>query len=130
MNLLFVVLVGWVLLVVVVGGIAHEQGRSWVSYGLLAIVFSPLVAVAVLALLPHTQAELETVAKRDPLLRRCPHCAEFVKREASVCRYCHRAIESLPPATAAADGVSVMAGLVALLAGGAILGCVIYALGL
>jgi hypothetical protein len=26
----------------------------------------------------------------DESLKKCPHCAEFVKREASVCRFCQR----------------------------------------
>ena len=25
-------------------------------------------------------------------LKKCPHCAEYIKREANVCRFCHRKV--------------------------------------
>ena len=49
-------------------------------------------------LITHTNtARVEAAAVEVGEKRKCPFCAEFVKREARVCRYCQRDLPAAPP---------------------------------
>lgn len=54
---------------------AGKAGRIWFAWLLLAFFFSPLICAIFLAI----------VGKSG---QKCPKCAEIVKRDAIVCRYC------------------------------------------
>jgi hypothetical protein len=71
----------WLLAALIVGIVAaREFGRSGLAWGLLAIVFTPLVGALLFVLPP----------RRVP----CPFCAEPIKPSATLCRFCNR---TLPP---------------------------------
>lgn len=60
--------------------IAHSKGRSffgWWVYGALLFIIA----------LPHA---LLAKPVEGAGLKRCPHCAELIKDEARVCRFCGR----------------------------------------
>lgn len=72
----------------IAGAIASKKGRRAVTYFLLSILVTPLIGI-LLALVarPDVRAiEQERIASGQD--RRCPFCAEVVKREAKVCRFC------------------------------------------
>lgn len=73
--------IGWLIFAVIVGVIAGSRKRSGFGWFLLAVLISPLLAlILVLALgVPKPPAEAT---------KKCPQCAEFVKADAAVCRYC------------------------------------------
>lgn len=72
--------------------IAQSKGRSffgfWIYGMLLFIVALPH---ALLMKSNATAIEHRALAAGG---KKCPHCAEIIKREASVCRFCGRAIAS------------------------------------
>lgn len=75
--LLFAVLLG-----LIPAMIAKKKGRSfigWWIYGALLWIIA----------LPHS------LLIKPIGIRKCPHCAEDIKKEASVCRYCGREVTPL-----------------------------------
>jgi hypothetical protein len=78
----------WLFFAVIVGVIAANRGRSGFGWFLLSLVISPLLgAVLVLALgAPRVDPS------RDGDHKKCPSCAEWVKREAIKCKHCGEAL--------------------------------------
>lgn len=82
----FVVL--WLFLSFVAGIIASRKGRSGVGFFLLAFLLSPLIGIiAALVANPDAKA-VEEQQLAAGTSKKCPFCAELVKREARVCRFC------------------------------------------
>lgn len=86
---MLLVLILWLAFAFLVGAFAQHRGRSGGGWGLLALLLSPLlVFIILLAIGPnHEGIEADAIASGE--MRKCPHCAELVKAEAKLCRYCH-----------------------------------------
>lgn len=89
------------LIAVVIGllpaAIARSKGHSfivWWLYGALLWI----VAFPHSLFLRRDVKALENRAIATGDNRKCPHCAEIIKAEASVCRFCGRDIEQPSPA--------------------------------
>lgn len=89
MELIFIA----ILIGLIPAAIAKSKGRSfigfWIYGALLFIVALPH------ALLMKTDAKFLEANALSNGGRKCPHCAEVVKAEAKVCRFCHRDLPSL-----------------------------------
>jgi hypothetical protein len=87
----------WFLLAFIPAIIASKKGRSGLRWFVVSLFFSPIIAGIVVACLPSLKEELEQKALAEGGMRKCPFCAELVKQEATLCRYCH---SELPPFSA------------------------------
>jgi len=74
--------------------IANSKGRSfglWWFYG--AAIF--IVALPHSLIIKASTEDIER-AQLDQGMKKCLHCAEFIKGDANVCRYCSRDVEAIP----------------------------------
>lgn len=76
----------------VVAAVADNRGRSGVGWFLFALLISPLIGLILVVLLPRVTVPvapsiLVQTQQGSPSIR-CPDCAEEIRPEARVCRFC------------------------------------------
>lgn len=82
------IVVIWLALAVVAGVIAANKGRSGLGFFLLAVLLSPLIGViAALVARPNTQ-KLEQEVLASGRSKKCLACAELIRADALLCKYC------------------------------------------
>lgn len=90
------IVIVWLLLAIAFGAIpafiAESKGRNFIAWWLYgSAIFIVAIFHAILLKTDDKIAEADALANGG---RKCPHCAEVVKMEAKVCRFCQR---DLPP---------------------------------
>ena len=94
----------WVVFAIIVGVAASSRGRSGFAWFVLAVVISPVLAAILLALMPSmAKPAAEALALDAGELRKCPECAELIRREARKCKHCGSAVEPLLEPTHASE---------------------------
>jgi hypothetical protein len=68
---------------------AVTKNRDWFTFFWLSLIATSLVMGIIVATLP-------LAPEHSPNHRKCSACAEFIKREATVCRYCGTESKPLP----------------------------------
>jgi len=84
------------LVVTVVTSLVLGLVGSWIgskkdmgTAGFLLGFFLGPVGLVIIAVLPPGQAQRDGVDRREGM-RQCAHCREYIRAEASVCRFCRR----------------------------------------
>ena len=85
----------WLALSVIAGIIASNKERSFFGFLLLALLLSPVVGILAAVIAKPNIAAHEQKVIASGLQRKCPHCAELVKNEASTCKHCGKEIAPL-----------------------------------
>jgi hypothetical protein len=81
------ILLIWILCGICSVPIARSRGRRTPGWGIVGFLLGP-IGVALAYMMPPVQEELELDALASGEMKKCPECAELVRREATKCRFC------------------------------------------
>ena len=80
----------WIALSFIAGAIGSNKGRGSFSFFFLSLILSPLVGIIAALIAKPDQKKLDESKIASGDSKKCPFCAEVIKAEAKVCRYCSR----------------------------------------
>lgn len=84
-------LILWLAMATLVAAIASSKGRSWLGFFVYGFLVWPLALIHALVMAP---TEADGILSGDA--RKCPYCAETIKREAIICKHCRHDVVPLP----------------------------------
>lgn len=87
----------WFVLSILVGLYANSKGRSAIAYFLLSMALSPVVGMALAIIAEPDIDVIEKKAISAGKFRKCPYCAELVKKEAKICKHCGKEVAKIIP---------------------------------
>lgn len=83
----------WLFLGISTAMVASSKGRSGFGWCILGLFLGPLGLILALVVAP-IQDNLEHKALHARTTKKCPFCAELIRVEAVVCRFCGRPVQS------------------------------------
>ena len=84
------IVVLWIGLSFLAGVIASIKGRSGFGFFLLALLLSPLIGLIAAIVASEYVSAVEEAHLSSDASKKCPYCAELVKAEAKICRFCNK----------------------------------------
>ena len=83
----------WIVCGIICTVVAQNKGRDGCGWFALGLLLGPFGIVLALVMPADQEAQERKSLQQDS--RKCPACAELIKREASKCKHCGEKIEPL-----------------------------------
>ena len=83
----------WIGIAVACGIVASTKGRSGAGWFFIGLLFS-VIAFIIILVLPSVKSDPS--APTEDTHVKCPHCAEYIKREAIKCKHCGEGVTPQP----------------------------------
>ena len=80
----------WVFFSFIAADIATRKGRSGIGFFFLSILLTPLIGIISAIIATPTQNQVEDDKVKSGSAKKCPFCAEIIKKDAVVCHFCKR----------------------------------------
>jgi len=80
----------WFVLVCLLASAASKKGRSGAGFFFIGLLLSPLVGFIILVVMGENKEKLQQQNLKAGITKKCPFCANEIKKEAIVCQFCNK----------------------------------------
>lgn len=84
----------WIVCGFIAGAIAQSKGQSIGGALVLGFLLGP-IGILIVALSSRNTEALEQSQLAKGEVKKCPHCGEMIRPEATICRYCQQPVEAV-----------------------------------